>query len=82
MSQDSQTESWKKHKFLAIETHVITKLEYANVREDIPAPSVLVVLKTIMDQTAILVIATRGEGNLKPVMPIMANVLAKLVIMD
>ena len=58
---------------------VITKLEYANVRENIPAPSVLGVLKTIMDQTAILVIATRGEGNLKPVMP-MANVIAKLVL--
>ena len=82
MTQDSQTESLKNLKFLTIVTHVITKLEYVNVRENIRAPSVLGVLKTIMDQTAILVIATRGEGNLKPVMPIMANVLAKLVIMD
>jgi len=61
-------------------THVITKLEYATVRENIRAPSVLGVLRTIMDRTAILVIATRGEGNLQPVMPVMANVIAKRVL--
>ena len=55
-------------------------MENVNVRKNIRAPSVLGVLKTIMDQTAILVIATRGEGNLKPVMPVMANVIAKLVL--
>ena len=55
-------------------------MEYANVRKNIQALSVLVVLKTILDQTAILVIATRGEGSLQPVMPIMANVIAKLVL--
>ena len=53
-------------------------MEYVNVRENIRASSVLGVLKTIMDQTAILVIATQGEGNLQPVMPVMANVIAKL----
>ena len=55
-------------------------MENVNVRKNIRAPSVLGVLKTIMDQTAILVIATRGEGNLKPVMPVMANVIAKRVL--
>ena len=55
-------------------------MEYVNVRKNIRAPSVLGVLKTIMDQTAILVIATRGEGNLQPVMPVMANVIAKRVL--
>ena len=69
----------KKHKFLNIVTHAKT-MEYVNVRENILARSVLGVLKTIMDQTAILVIATRGEGNLQPVMPLMANVFAKRVL--
>jgi hypothetical protein len=55
-------------------------MEYVNVRENILAPSVLGVLKTILDQTAILVIATRGEGNHQPVMLIMANVFAKRVL--